>query len=244
MPTTRINIWSSPRNISTAFMYAFAQRSDTSVVDEPLYAHYLTHTDTAAQHPGEAEILASQSTESEEVIKNVILGDYVTPVVLFKQMTHHLIALDRSFMKKTENVLLIRNPRAIIASYAKVVPNPSMQDVGMEMQYELMQQLQKWDKLTAIVDAKDLLLDPAGMLEKLCQWLSIPFDEKMLRWEAGARQEDGVWAKYWYANVHRSTGFQPYVEKMIDLPPRLEKLAAACAPYYEKLYAASLGQNS
>ncbi len=244
MPTKRINIWSSPRNISTALMYAFAQRSDTSVVDEPLYAHYLTHTTSEAEHPGYEEILASQSPDAQVVIRDIIFGDYNTPVVLFKQMTHHLIELDRGFMQKTENVLLIRDPRAIIASYTKVIPNPNMYDIGVEMQYELMQQLQDWNSLTAIVDAKDLLFDPSGMLRQLCERLDIPFDGNMLSWQAGARPEDGSWAKYWYDNVHRSTGFKPYVKKTIEVPPELEDLAIECAPFYDALYAASLGQNS
>ena len=38
---TKIMLWSSPRNISTALMYSFAQREDTSVMDEPFYAYYL-----------------------------------------------------------------------------------------------------------------------------------------------------------------------------------------------------------
>ena len=59
--TKRINAWSSPRNISTAFMYSFAQRKDTTVVDEPLYAHYLVNTETEAQHPGTEGTLHSVS---------------------------------------------------------------------------------------------------------------------------------------------------------------------------------------
>lgn len=236
MKTTRINIWSSPRNISTAFMYSFAQRPDTTVVDEPLYAHFLSKTDTEAEHPGREETLASMEQDGEKVVQEVIFSEYTTPIVLFKQMTHHLIELNRNFMQHTENVLLIRNPRAIIASYAKVIPNPSMHDIGVEMQYELMQQLQAWGKLAAVVDAKNLLLDPPGVLRKLCERLNIPFDERMLSWSPGARPEDGVWAKYWYANVHSSTGFQPYVEKDIVLPAALEPLAEACEWYYERLY--------
>ena len=38
-PKLRLNVWSGPRNVSTALMYSFAQRSDTRVVDEPLYAY-------------------------------------------------------------------------------------------------------------------------------------------------------------------------------------------------------------
>ena len=74
MQTKRICLWSGPRNVSTALMYAFAQRSDTHVIDEPLYAHYLHNTDRATAHPGIAAVMASMSTDGERVIREVILG--------------------------------------------------------------------------------------------------------------------------------------------------------------------------
>lgn len=240
MTSTRINLWSSPRNVSTAFMYSFAQRSDTTVVDEPLYAHYLAGNATAAQHPGREEILRSQDMNGERVVKNIILGHFDTPVVLFKQMTHHLINLDLSFLSQTQNILLIRDPRAIIASYAKVIPNPDMQDIGVEQQYELFELLRKKETLSAVIDARELLLNPRRVLEQLCDRLGIPFQEEMLSWQAGPRPEDGVWAEYWYANVHRSTGFNKYEEKPISLPARLEELNNRCRPYYEELLRHSL----
>lgn len=231
----RINVWSSPRNISTAFMYSFAQRKDTTVFDEPLYAHYLTKTTTVAKHPGTPEILATQENDGDKVVEQLILGNYSTEIALFKQMTHHLIFLNEDFLFKTKNILLIRNPRRIIASYAKVIANPQMQDIGIQKQYELFQKLEKGGNVAAVVDARQLLLNPKKVLEILCQKLDIPFDENMLSWKAGARPEDGVWAKYWYANVHQSTGFQPYVEKEIALPENLEFLAKECQHYYEYL---------
>jgi len=232
----RINVWSSPRNISTAFMYAFAQRKDITVVDEPLYAHYLTRTNTEAEHPGTPEILAAQENDGEKVVEHLILGNHATDVVLFKQMTHHLIHLDEDFLFKTQNILLIRNPRRIIASYAKVIENPEMHDIGIQKQYELFQKLQKGGRVAAVVDARQLLLNPRKVLEILCQKLDIEFDENMLSWKAGALPEDGVWAKYWYANVHQSTGFQPYQEKTVSLPENLEFLAKECQHYYEYLF--------
>ena len=232
----RINVWSSPRNISTAFMYAFAQRRDTTVFDEPLYAHYLTKTTTAATHPGTAEILQSQEQDGEKVVENIILGDHSTAIVLFKQMTHHLIHLQEDFLFQTQNILLIRDPRRIIASYAKVIPNPTIHDIGIQKQYELFQKLQKGDHTAAVIDAQQLLMNPAKVLTRLCQNLSIPFDENMLSWKPGPRPEDGVWAKYWYANVHQSTGFQAYEERAIDLPANLEFLARECLDYYEFLW--------
>lgn len=232
----RINAWSSPRNISTALMYSFAQRSDTTVVDEPLYAHYLSSAGEQVTHPGAEEIMASQERDGALVIRDVLLGAYDTPVVLFKQMTHHLVEIDWSFLKQTANILLIRNPRAIINSYAKVIARPTMQDVGIEKQFELFEYLRKAGRLAAVIDAHELLRHPAGVLQQLCDRLGLPFEEKMLHWPAGPRPEDGVWAKHWYSNVHRSTSFHPYEERSYDLAEHLEELAEACCPYYEALF--------
>ncbi|GJM34761.1 MAG: hypothetical protein DHS20C18_37620 [Saprospiraceae bacterium] len=217
-------------------MYSFAQRKDTTVVDEPLYAHFLTNSTTDADHPGKSEILKSQHAEGNKVINEVLFGPYPTPVAIFKQMTHHLIELDLGFLLEMHNVLLIRNPRAIIASYSKVIPNPGMQDIGVKQQFELYQRLKSAGKLNAIVDAKELLLAPEKVLRELCHRLGIDFCKDMLHWEAGARPEDGSWAPYWYANVHQSTGFHPYHEKSIALRPDLESLAQECLPYYSPLY--------
>lgn len=236
----RINVWSSPRNISTAFMYSFAQRPDTTVIDEPLYAHYLSKTDTEAGHPGTDEVLISQENDGKTVVRDVILGKYSTPVALFKQMTHHLIHLDWAFMLQTDNVMLIRNPREIIGSYAKVIANPAMHDIGVEKQLEVFEFLTKNNRLAAVVDARELLLNPKKVLTQLCERLQLDFVEEMLHWQPGARPEDGVWAKYWYSNVHRSSGFEPFVEKKVELPPYLEALAERCQPFYEKLYQAAL----
>jgi len=234
-PVLRINFWSSPRNISTALMYSFAQRPDFSVVDEPLYAAYLTRFPNL-DHPGKQAILESQPGEAKQVIHQVLLhGHYPTPYVLFKQMTHHLMGLDLSFAARMANVLLIRDPRAIIASYARLIPRPTLQDIGTELQLKLWHYLKERNALQAVVDTEELLKEPEGGLKALCESLSIVFNPGMLRWEAGPRPEDGVWAPYWYARVHQSTGFLPPEEKKYTLTPYQEQLAQACMPIYEQL---------
>jgi hypothetical protein len=235
-PIKRINAWSSPRNISTALMYSFAQRRDTTVVDEPLYAHYLSKNHTAVVHPGAAEILESQHQNGDRVVEEVIMGAYETPVVLFKQMTHHLIELEESFLNYTDHIMLIRPPRAIIHSYMKVIDKPAMIDVGVEQQYHLFRKLQSLSKLAAIVDCEELLKAPEKVLEQLCHRLELEYDERMLRWPAGKRPEDGVWARYWYDNVHRSTGFIPYKKREYQLSGHAAELAEKCQPYYDTLF--------
>ena len=66
-----ICLWASPRNISTALMYSFAQRSEVKVLDEPFYAHYLKNINPDIVHPGKKEILDNQSTDLKIVVKQI-----------------------------------------------------------------------------------------------------------------------------------------------------------------------------
>ena len=233
IPSIRICLWSGPRNISTALMYSFAQRADTVVVDEPLYAHYLSHS--PVEHPGRADILATMENEGSKVIEQVILGKYEKAVVFFKQMAHHLVGLSEDFLSHTTNVLLIRDPRAVLNSFSKVIAAPTLADIGIQQQHDMYLRWEARGIPPLVVDSKTILMDPQSTLESLCEAIGIPFDERMLSWAAGPRVEDGVWAPYWYANVHRSTGFHPYVPKPIDLSPRLTQLAAEAMPFYHFL---------
>lgn len=237
-PSLRLCVWSGPRNISTALMYSFAQRSDTRVVDEPLYGHYLRVT--GVEHPGREEVLAAVESDGERVVREVILGPCDRPVLFCKQMAHHLVDLDRGFLRETVNVLLIRRPSEVVLSLSRQLPRPVLRDTGFARLAELRQELRALGQEPPIVDARELLLDPRGVLSGLCARLGLEFDEAMLSWSAGGRPEDGVWAPHWYASLHRSTGFAPYREKTTPVPPALAPLVAACQPYYDALYADAL----
>ncbi len=234
----RICLWSGPRNVSTALMYAFAQRRDTRVVDEPLYAHYLRVS--GARHPGYRDVLAAQDPDGEHVVRDTILGAVDRPVVFFKQMAHHLVELDLAFLERTVNVLLTRDPRDMLPSLVNQVPVPTLADTGLARQCELVAWLRDRGQDPPILDARELLRDPAEVLAQLCAQLGIAFDDGMLSWPAGPIPEDGVWAPHWYHNVHRSTGFGPYREKRAALDPALEAVYAECKPWYERLYASAL----
>ncbi|MEQ9264624.1 MAG: sulfotransferase family protein [Balneolaceae bacterium] len=233
--TKRICVWSGPRNISTALMYSFAQRVDTTVVDEPLYAHYLTHTDAREYHPGAEEVIADQENDGQKVIEEVVFGEYDTPVVFFKHMTHHLVDLDWSFMKDTINVILTRDPKDMLRSIVHQIPNPVMRDVGYAQHLELMEYLNGIGQSPIVIDSKEVLMEPEKKLTEICEFLGLSFDKRMLNWKPGARPEDGIWAKYWYHNVHKSTGFQPYKPKTDPFPNKLKELLTECEECYEKL---------
>lgn len=231
----RICLWSGPRNISTALMYSFAQRNDCKVFDEPLYAHYLSKTPARAYHPGAEEVIATMENDGQKVVDDLILGDHPKPVIFFKHMTHHLHNIDLGFLDQTVNVLLTRDPFDMLPSYAAQVEKPTLQDVGYKQHVELLNDLQSRGQNPPVLDSKQILLNPRKVLNELCERIGIPFQEAMLSWQAGARLEDGSWAKYWYKSVHESTGFGEYVKKSTPFPESLKPLLAECQPYYEQL---------
>jgi hypothetical protein len=161
----RICLWSSPRNISTAMMYSFAQRDDTVVIDEPLYAHYLS--ETKSDHPGKEEILSAQFNNADKVIKEIILSEYNKPIVFFKQMTHHLVNINLDFLSQTENILFIRNPKQIIASYAQVRDDVEMHDIGIEMQWFLFNHFKQNNLSCIVLDSNEILKSPQNGLKQL-----------------------------------------------------------------------------
>jgi len=227
-----INLISGPRNISTALMYSFAQRSDTRVIDEPFYAYYLNKT--GIEHPGRAEILASQSTKLQDIFK--IFNTDEKSILFLKNMAHHLIMDNMDFLGGWNNLFLIRDPQKLITSFAKVIPKPTLRDIGLKHEWELFEQLRNESGVTPVVmDSGVLLQNPRVILTKLCTALGIPFDSAMLSWPAGPKSEDGIWASYWYSSVHQSTEFTPPKDIEIPFPEHCEELLNESLPYYQKL---------
>lgn len=234
-------MWSGPRNLSTALMYAFSARGDCAVWDEPFYAAYLDATGLI--HPLRDQIIATHDPDPDRVAATC-KGPVPQHQSLFyqKHMTQHMIpAFDRRWMRACQNVFLIRHPARVVASYAKKREGASLDDIGFVQQAELYDSVAGWSETPpVIIDSDDIRADPAGMLRKLCAAIHIPFTRKMLSWPPGGNEADGIWAPHWYAAVHRSTGFEAAEGPLPDLGGVYARLAAQALPYYQKLAAQRL----
>lgn len=232
----RVHLISQPRNLSTAFMYSWAQRKDTKVFDEPFYAYYLVKT--GLDHPGREAVLDALPQKVDEVLEKIVFQEGEQDVLFLKNMAQHLIDMDLSFTKDLINILYIRNPKQVLASFAQVIPNPSIQDIGIKNMYEIYQSLDQGR--TIVLDSAELLKDPENIWKQLCDKIGLEYDNSVLSWEAGPRKEDGVWAKYWYKNVHNSTGFSKQKTSERDLPEHLEDVYQEAKKYYDLLAQKSL----
>lgn len=229
--TKRIAMWSGPRNLSTAMMYSFAARGDTRVVDEPFYAAYLART--GAEHSMREKVLASQD-QDPVTVANSLTSPVSEPIFYQKHMTHHMLhGWPMDWLEQVQNVFLIRHPVRVVASYVAKREAPTPADLGFEQQAQIMERVTD----PIIIDASDIRTDPAGMLQKLCAALGIPWTPAMLSWPTGGHAADGVWAAHWYGAVHRSTGFAGPEGLLPELGIGYADLAALALPTYEKMAA-------
>lgn len=231
-------MWSGPRNISTTLLRSWGARADTFVCDEPLYAHYLLAS--GAPHPGRDEVIAAHETDWRKV------ADWLTgpvpegkPVFYQKHMAKHLLPdVGRDWLDSLSHAFLIREPAEMLASFARVVPDPSLEDTGLPLQCELFERVaERTGRAPPVIDSRDVLADPPAVLARLCAALGVPYDEAMLRWPAGRRATDGVWAPHWYAAVEASTGFAPSRPPPPGPPQAFAALYEQCLPWYERLAA-------
>ena len=220
-------------------MRSWGNRADTFVVDEPFYAYYLART--GKPHPGAAEVMAHGQTDWRAVVETLAGSSWdktERPIFYQKQMTHHLLPeVDRMWLGQVTNCFLIREPREVILSYIKRNVDPTAEDLGFPQQAAIFNWVRAQTGATpAVVDARDILQEPEPILRRLCRSIGVEFDPAMLSWAAGPRGSDGVWAKYWYGEVVKSTSFQPYREKQERVPPRLSGVYALCRDCYDRLY--------
>jgi hypothetical protein len=229
--SVRLAMWSGPRNISTALMRSWENRPDTRVIDEPFYAYYLA--ETGLDHPGRDEVIAAGETSWQAVV-----ADLVAPcdgVYYQKHMTQHLIpGLPRDWIGSLTNVLLIRDPFEVVASYVRSRADVVAADIGLVQQTELYDQLGGG---VPVIDAADFLQNPEGYLRWLCDFVGVDFTERMLHWPSGPRDSDGVWAPHWYAAVLASTGFEPYRRREVSLSGAALDAAEQSRSHYDRLHA-------
>ena len=238
--STRIAMWSGPRNISTAMMRSWGARADCVVSDEPLYAHYLSTLDESkrAEHPVYQQVIESQDTDPSKLTA-ALTGPIPNskPIWYQKHMAHHLTNdCGMDWLADLTNCILIREPAAMITSFIKVIDNPTPDDLGLPQLLRIFEWVKTNTGTTpTVLDSKDVLTDPARSFEMLCDRIGVRYDHAMLAWEPGPRPEDGVWAPHWYASVYQSTGFSPYVPKDEPVPDRLRSVLEDCQAIYDQL---------
>ncbi len=217
---TRIAMWSGPRNISTALMYSFENRFDCHATDEPLYASFLLNSRTP--HPGAEEVIEKNETDLGKVI-TTLTGPIPDDS-------------DISWIDDFKNCFLIRNPRDVLLSLSKITDSIDLLSTGLPQQLTIFRHVIKSSgKIPPVIDSEDVLENPELILSVLCESIGIPFSRRMLSWEPGPRSCDGLWGKYWYDSVWKSSGFSPPSSKEGELSDHLHSVLEESTMIYQEL---------
>ena len=231
-----IGMWSGPRNISTALMRSFENRSDTAIIDEPFYAFFLNKT--GIKHPIYKKVIETYDTSWDDV-SNTLTGPIPNNKNIWYQklMTHHWIENESlNWLKKIHNCFLIRNPKQVIPSYLKIHTDVTPELIGLPQQLHIFNYImEKTNKIPVVISSEDILKNPKLMLERLCDLLNIPFSKQMLKWPEGPRESDGIWGEYWYENVVKTTSFSKPLHRDVKIPNRFLSLLDECMDYYKKM---------
>ncbi len=229
-----INMWSGPRNLSTALMRSFENRTDTNVIDEPLYAYYLNCNNI--NHPMKENIINHYCTNYKEIISQ-ITKNVSSKIFYIKHMAHHIPQNNNlKWISEGKNSLLIRDPKKVLSSYIKKNELKNSKELGYHDQYKIFKYLLKNNEKILIINSEDLILNTEKTLIKLCQKLKIQFDKKMLSWPKGKRNSDGIWGQIWYKNVINSTSFENNkLVKKIVIPNKYQDILKECNEIYEEL---------
>lgn len=231
-------MWSGPRNISTAMMRAFENRSDCIVADEPLYGAWLKIT--GEPHPMAEDVMSSMDCDWRSVVTD-LTGPIPAGAAIWyqKHMTHHLLddMIQADWLSQLRHVFLIRDPVAVVNSYLAKRDTVTAEDIGIPQQARLFETIAALTgQAPPVIDSGEFLRDPAAHLRVLCRHLDIPFDPAMLRWPSGPRTSDGVWAPHWYGTVWASTSFAPPPEAPPALSDQALEVAQACHAPYRRLF--------
>ncbi len=229
----RVAVWSGPRNLSTALMYSFGNRADMTAVDEPFYGAFLKVSQI--EHPLGQETMDAMECDPARVPDG--LRRFDTPHQYEKYMAHHMLpSFPMDWAKDVRNVILIRHPARVLASYLRKREAPTAEDLGFTMIDAIYQAV----KDPIVIDSTDIRRDPKAALSALCAALGLPFDPAMLLWDAGPRPFDGAWAPHWYDAVHRSTGFDSAEGPIPDVPSDFAPMIHDALTSYEEMRAKSL----
>lgn len=245
-----IALWSHPRSMSTAFERIMRSRGDVACLHEPFMYDYYVHRSTKVMPHFEAQ---PEHPVSYDGIRALILKTAETGPVFFKDMSYYVmphILEDDAFVRRITHSFLIRDPMASIVSYAKLDPQVSLDEIGLEAQWQHVEALQARGLTAVVVQSEKVQNDPAGQMR--AYWHAVGLEDRPQALSFGdSVPQDWQQVSGWHKDVMASKTILPWTEadaaktraQFADLAarePRFARYHAHHAPFHARLADLSL----
>ena len=258
----RVVMWGPPRSLSTAVERALIEHKAVHVLHEPYGLPYYWSSEA-----GSSREAGDRCKETYRSVSDQIFHDQPPPgkrFVFSKNLSYYFSPhclpqfkeLMNSDYSKARHSFMIRHPAKAISSlyYKSCIDNEKTGythfdpvEAGfsaMRSLYRHLQQIPEAGELV-VIDADDLLEDPAGVMEAYCAALGLPFDTSMLSWTPGPVPELASPFQGWTDDVQQSSGIQRRAKRspppeISSLPQEVQDTINDALPIYEELYARAL----
>ncbi len=184
-------------------------REDVSCFHEPFMYYYykqlgirtMPHFDAEDDHPREYEaiwaMLQKQALKSPVFVKD--MSYYIYQKVLS----------DESLCKQLTNTFLIRNPLKSIISYHKLDAALSLEEIGLDAQWNLYHGLEeKMGVESVVIEAESVQENPEKMLQWFCNSIGLKYKSQALKWENTAIPKAWESVQTWHAEISNSTSIK------------------------------------
>jgi hypothetical protein len=243
-PNPIIALWAHPRSMSTAVERVMRERGDLTVFHEPFMADYYTHR---AERLFPMVDTSGPEWVSYPVARDRILAAAEDRPVFFKDISYYVTARlphDPEFARRLTHVFLVRDPRRSIASYWKLDPDMTFEEIGIKASWDLHQAVSAMGAKPLVVEAEAIVADPQGQIGRIWAMAGLNFAHHAFGWKAGQMPDAWGHVAGWHGKAVGSTGIEADVsdpeaafDTAAERAPYLRDLLARHWPFYERLRA-------
>ena len=188
-----------------------------------------------------------------DAIRDMLLDRADEGPVFFKDMAYYVVPRmlsDPEFIHRLTHVFLIRNPVASILSYFKLDPELTLEEIGIEAQWQLYEALIDMGADPVVIEAEAVQRDTRGVMAALWDHIGLPMQETAFDWQNVA-PKDWEQVGTWHDAALASTGIRPIdadeiarkeaeFANLSATHPRLGEYLSHHAPFYRRLQKVAL----
>lgn len=231
------------------------ERGDFDCLHEPfLHYYYLERTDKYLPHFHTEEDHPTSYADTRDMI---LQRAELAPVFCKDQSFYVMPELleDVDFCQRVHHCFLIRNPMRSIMSYYKLDKLVTLDEIGLEAQWQHFDGLRKLGIDNCVVlEAEAVQADAAKGMRRFWQALDLDYSEQALSWERDSTPQDWQYVQGWHQSVSDSQGIRQSspqepeqgklkFEKLCEQAPHLRDFLQHHLVYYHRLKAHSISRT-